>query len=90
MAFLLSGCDEGIDVAMITDMGTIEDGSFNQGAYEGAKLYADENSKEFNLYEPKEATTDCYMKTIKAAVKDGADVIVCPGVLFEEAVYMQM
>lgn len=87
MIFTLSGCGKGIDIAFVTDMGTVNDGSFNQGAYEGVKSFSEATSKTNKVYEPEGATTDAYLKNIKAAVKDGADVIVCPGVLFEEAIY---
>lgn len=87
MAFALTGCGEGIDIAFVTDMGTVNDGSFNQGAYEGVVRYTEASGKTSKVYEPDGATTDDYMKNLKAAVKDGADVIVCPGVLFEEAIF---
>ena len=87
VTFLLAGCGDGIDIALVTDTGTVTDKSFNQGAYEGIIRYTEENEKISKVYEPKDATTDCYLANIKQAVSDGADVIVCPGVLFEEAVY---
>ena len=83
----LTGCGKGIDVAFITDMGTVQDGSFNQGAYEGITRYLEGKDKTSKIYEPDGASTAAYLKNIKAAVRDGADVIVCPGVLFEEAIY---
>ncbi|MDY5742392.1 MAG: BMP family ABC transporter substrate-binding protein, partial [Lachnospiraceae bacterium] len=35
--------DGGYELALITDVGTIDDKSFNQGSWEGLKKYADEN-----------------------------------------------
>lgn len=88
---VLAGCGAGsgekAELALITDVGTIEDGSFNQGAWEGIKLYAEENGISYQYYQPKEAATSVYMDTIKTAVKNGAELIVCPGYLPEEAVY---
>lgn len=86
-AFTLCGCGKGIDIAFITDMGTVQDGSFNQGTYEGVTRYTEGKNKTCKIYEPDDASTSAYLKNIKAAVKDGADVIICPGVLFEEAIY---
>ena len=83
----LSGCGKNTDIAFITDMGTVQDGSFNQGAYEGVTRYLEGKDKTCRIYEPDGASTAEYLKNIKAAVHDGADVIVCPGVLFEEAIY---
>ena len=34
----------GYELALVTDLGTIDDKSFNQGAWEGLKKYAEENS----------------------------------------------
>ena len=87
MTFALTGCGKGIDIAFITDMGTVYDGSFNQGAYEGVLKYAEETEKISKVYEPDGVTSDEYLKNIKQAVKDGAEVIVCPGYLFEETIY---
>lgn len=87
MTFALAGCGKGIDIGFITDMGTVYDGSFNQGTYEGVVRYTDETGKICKVYEPDGVTTDDYLKNIKKAVKDGAEVIVCPGYLFEEAIY---
>lgn len=88
---VLAGCGsksgEKAELALITDVGTIEDGSFNQGAWEGIKQYAEQNGISYQYYQPKEAATDVYMDTIKTAVKNGAKLIVCPGYLPEEAVY---
>ena len=87
MTFALTGCGKGIDIAFITDMGTVYDDSFNQGTYEGVVRFTEDTGKTCKIYEPDGVTNDEYMKNIKKAVKDGAEVIVCPGYLFEEAIY---
>ncbi|MCR5508673.1 MAG: BMP family ABC transporter substrate-binding protein [Lachnospiraceae bacterium] len=87
MAFTLNGCGKNVDVAFITDMGTVNDGSFNQGAYEGVLRFTEESGKTCRVYEPDGASTETLLGNIKKAVGDGADVIVCPGVLFEEAIF---
>ncbi|MBR5407376.1 MAG: BMP family ABC transporter substrate-binding protein [Lachnospiraceae bacterium] len=87
MAFGITGCGKSVDIAFITDMGTVYDGSFNQGAYEGITRFTADTGKRSKVYEPDGATTKVLLKNIRKAVRDGADVIVCPGVLFEEAIY---
>ena len=77
---------DGYELALITDIGTIDDKSFNQGAWEGLKKYADENNITNKYYQPAEKTTDAYIETIGLAVKGGAKVIVTPGYLFEQAI----
>ncbi|MEG0018210.1 MAG: BMP family ABC transporter substrate-binding protein, partial [Hydrogenoanaerobacterium sp.] len=43
--------DDGkFELALITDIGTIDDKSFNQGAWEGLKKYAEENKVTHKYY----------------------------------------
>lgn len=78
----------GYELALVTDLGTIDDKSFNQGAWEGLKKYADENSITYKYYQPQEGTTDSYLETIGLAIEGGAKLVVCPGFLFEEPIYL--
>ncbi|WP_442913540.1 BMP family lipoprotein [Lachnoclostridium sp.] len=78
---------EGYELALVTDVGTIDDKSFNQGAWEGLSKYATEKNKTHKYYQPAEATTAAYIDTIALAVKGGAKLIVCPGYKFSEAVF---
>lgn len=77
------------EIVMLTDKGTIDDKSFNQGTYEGVKAYADKNGIECTYIKPVDATTDEYNNSIDQAVKSGAKVVVCPGYLFEESIYIK-
>ena len=77
------------ELALITDVGTIDDKSFNQGAWEGLKQYAEEKKVSYKYYQPAEKSTEAYIKTMKLAVEAGAKVIVCPGYLFEKAVFQE-
>ena len=78
----------GYELALVTDLGTIDDKSFNQGAWEGMKKYAEENGISYKYYQPQEGTTDAYVETIGLAIEGGAKLVVCPGFLFEEPVYI--
>ncbi len=84
----VSALAETYDIALITDIGTIDDKSFNQGAWEGIKEYADANGKTYNYYQPTAQGTDIYLDNIEQAVNDGAKVIVTPGFLFEEPIFI--
>lgn len=75
------------ELALITDVGTIDDKSFNQGAWEGLVAYATENNITHKYYQPTEKTTDAYLSAIDLAVAAGAKVVVTPGFLFEPAVF---
>ena len=83
-----SESSDGYELALVTDLGTIDDKSFNQGAWEGMKKYAEENDISYKYYQPQEGTTDSYLETIGLAIEGGAKLVVCPGFLFEEPVYL--
>lgn len=87
---MFAGCGfgkSGYELALVTDLGTIDDKSFNQGAWEGLKKYAEENKKTFQYYQPSEGTNAAYLEAIDLAIKGGAKVIVTPGYLFEVPIY---
>lgn len=46
-----SDSSSGSELALVTDLGTIDDKSFNQGAWEGMKKYAEENSISYKYYQ---------------------------------------
>lgn len=81
----------GIEIALVTDVGTIDDRSFNQGSWEGVVKYAEENklveNKDYKYYRPTEQSDSAYEQAIDLAVEGGAKIIVCPGYLFEVPVY---
>ena len=83
-----AGEDGKFELALITDIGTIDDKSFNQGAWEGLKKYAEEKNISHKYYKPTEKSNDAYLSAIELAVKGGAKVIVTPGFLFEEPVFI--
>ena len=75
-------------VAFITDVGQLKDKSFNQGTYDGVKLYAYNNGLSYKYYQPangNEATDDDRVNAMQAAVDAGAKVVVCAGFLQETA-----
>ncbi len=76
-----------VDLALITDVGTIDDKSFNQGAWEGVEAYAKDNNITHKYYKPTEKSDAAYLNSIDLAVKAGAKVIVCPGYLFEVPIF---
>lgn len=72
------------EIAVITDIGQLMDGGFNQGTWEGAKAYAEANNKTYKYYQPQngsEATDADREAAMKQAIKNGAKIIVAPGFL---------
>ncbi len=76
---------ETYEIALVTDVGNIDDKSFNQASWEGVKLYAEANAKSYAYYRPTEDSTDSRVESMKAAIAKGAKVIVLPGYLFADA-----
>jgi len=79
---------ETFELALVTDLGNIDDKSFNQGSWEGLLQYARENNISHRYYQPREQSNDSYLTTIDLAVRGGAKVIVTPGFLFEVPVFL--
>jgi len=79
--------EDPVEVLMITDYGTINDGSFNEGTWKGILKYTEETGCISNYYVPDGTDKDSITEQIKRGVKNGAKIIICPGYLHEEAVY---
>ena len=76
------------ELAFVTDVGQLKDKSFNEGTWNGVKLYASEHQLSYKYYQPangNEATDDDRYDAMKAAVDNGAKVVVCAGFLQEVA-----
>ena len=87
----MTASDNKYEIAFITDVGSLKDKSFNQGTYDGVKLYASENGKSYKYYQPANganATDDDRFNAMKAAVDGGAKVIVCAGFMQGNALEM--
>ena len=69
-------------VALVTDVGTIDDESFNQATWQGVKAYCEANGIEYTYYQPTEDSTEARCISIDQAIKEGANVVVMPGYLF--------
>jgi basic membrane protein A and related proteins len=76
-----------IKVGLVTDTGGIDDKSFNQGTWEGIKLFAKENKlKEGTDVKYLQSTQDAdYIPNLSTFADEKMDLIVAPGFLFEQA-----
>lgn len=78
--------EKGIKVGMVTDAGTIDDKSFNQGTWEGVLEYKEDHSNtEVQYLMPTGETTQDYLEAIDNLAMTGVEVMVLPGFKFEEA-----
>ncbi len=75
------------EIALITDVGTIDDKSFNEGSWKALKKYAEENNITHRYYQPGKDDEALVLNEIDLAVKGGAKIIVCPGFLFSNPMY---
>ena len=76
------------ELAFVTDVGQLKDKSFNQGTWNGVKLYAAANGLSYKYYQPangENATDDDRYDAMKAACEAGAKVVVCAGFMQEGA-----
>ena len=70
------------EIAFVTDVGQLKDKSFNQGTYDGVKLYASAAGKSYKYYQPAngdQATDEDRYDAMKLAADNGAKVIVAAG-----------
>ena len=80
--------DGNYEIAFVTDVGQLKDKSFNQGTWNGVKLYAAENGLSYKYYQPANgdaATDDDRYDAMKAAVDGGASIVVAAGFMQETA-----
>ena len=86
MTAMLATSAMAAEIALVTDVGTIDDESFNQACWQGVKAYAEANGKTYQYYQPAADSNDERMGSIDQAISDGAKVVVLPGYLFGAAV----
>ena len=77
-------------VALVTDVGTIDDESFNQACWEGVEEWCNANSIEYTYYQPTEDSTDARVLSVAQAISEGYNTIVMPGYLFGATLTMVM
>ena len=69
-------------IALVTDVGTIDDESFNQACWQAVEAVALDNDLEYTYYQPSADSLDARLLSIDRAVTEGASAIVLPGYLF--------
>ena len=69
-------------VALVTDVGTIDDESFNQACWQGVEAWCTANGIEYTYYQPNEDSNDARVLSVAQAINEGANTIVMPGYLF--------
>ena len=74
-------------VGMVTDAGTIDDKSFNQGTWEGILMAKDEVGLDTKYLKPTGTTEADYIKEIGNLYDAGYKFIVTPGFKFETSIF---
>jgi basic membrane protein A len=73
-------------VGLVTDVGGIDDKSFNQGTWEGVLKFAEEYDLPEDNYRYLQSASDAdYLPNISAFSDEELDLIIMPGFLFEDA-----
>lgn len=80
------------DVVMLTDGGTVSDGSYNESAWNGVKDYAEAAGVTYRYYQPtveegESVSAETAQQYIELAVNAGAKYIVLPTEAYETAVF---
>ena len=84
----MTSSDGKYQIAFITDVGQLKDKSFNQGTYDGVKLYAAANGKSYKYYQPanaNNATDEDRIAAFDLACQNGAEIVVAAGFMQEAA-----
>ncbi|MCR1950339.1 MULTISPECIES: BMP family ABC transporter substrate-binding protein [unclassified Clostridium] len=81
------GAENGVKVGMVTDAGTIDDKSFNQGTWEGIKKAEAELKINSNYLKPAGTTESDYMKEIVNLYDTGYKFIVAVGFKLETSIF---
>ena len=74
------------DVAFVTDVGNIDDQSFNQDTWQGVQDFCAANGLNANYYRPTEDSDAARIEQMDNAVADGAKAIVVAGYLFGSSI----
>ena len=83
-----SKSEEGkLKIGMVTDTGTIDDKSFNQGTWEGIKEAEKSFGLETTFMQPNGESESSYLTEIQNLYDSGYKFIVTPGYKFETAIY---
>ena len=81
-----STTDAKTDVAFVTDVGNIDDQSFNQYTWQGVQDFCAANGLNANYYRPTEDSDAARIEQMDNAVADGAKAIVVAGYLFGSSI----
>lgn len=76
-----------VKVGFVTDMGGIDDRSFNEGSYKGIKDFAKDNGLDASCITYLESKQDAdYITNLSTLAEDGYNLVVAAGYLFEDAI----
>ena len=84
----MTSADGRYELAFVTDVGLLKDKSFNQGTYDGVKLYANHHGLSYKYYQPANgnmASDEDRYEAMKSACENGAKVVVAAGYMQGEA-----
>lgn len=83
-----TGTPSSLKIAMLTDAGSIDDGSYNQTTWTSIKAYEAANKDkvtDVKYYQPAKTDTAAFEDSIMQAANAGFNTIICPGFYFAEA-----
>lgn len=78
-------CEDSDLVYLVTDLGGIDDKSFNEGTYNGLERYAEDNENVCAKYITSEKESD-YVPNLTVATDENPELVVAAGFLFGDAI----
>lgn len=78
--------ESGGQIAYVTDVSQLEDGSFNQTVYNGIRLYANSAGVSYSYYIAENDNPEEYKRIVDIAITSEAKLIVSAGVHFEKVI----
>lgn len=78
--------ETGGEVALVIDVSSVMDNSFNQAAYEGTQTYAQAAGVSYSYYSAVDNSATEYKNAVLDAIENDAKLVICAGSHFEQAV----
>lgn len=75
-----------VTIGLVTDMGGVDDKSFNQSAWEGVQRFAEENGLQDCVSYLQSTTEADYVPNLSTFADEGKDLVIAVGYLFNEAI----
>lgn len=78
--------ETGGEIAYISGVSRLDDGTYNQAIYDGIRMYANSAGVTYSTYLAKEDSEAAYTEVLHSAIDNGSRLIICSGVHYNSIV----